>query len=468
MRRLTSDLTCKPLVFVGIKRPHMKPIIAIVGRPNVGKSRFFNRLVGGSRAIVADTPGVTRDRHYAPADWLGQEFIAVDTGGLEFDPAADLSFEISKQSLKAIDEADVIICLFDGQNEPSAADEEVVSRLRRVGVPVIYAVNKIDETEHESLINCYHELGASPIFAVSAEHGRGIDDLLDEAAKHFKKEPEEEDDSRGLRVAVIGRPNVGKSTLINRLSGEDRVVAHDMPGTTRDAIDVKIEFEGKDYVFVDTAGVKRRWGVSERLERATAMRSLRTIDRAQVVLQLIDAADGLTKQDLSLTGFIAEQGKGLILLVNKWDLAEAEWDEYEKRLRKGMGELHDIQIMPISAEKGFNCLKIFGAVSKLDFALGKKVSTSELNRIIQDALDSHHLPVHHGKQVRINYATQTGTHPPTFALFANYPAAVPYTYRRYLVKKLQEALGLVGVPVRIVCRRKRARSNEYGTPKSNV
>lgn len=436
----------------------MHPIVAIVGRPNVGKSRLFNRLIGSRRAIVADTPGVTRDRHYAPAEWAGRGFIAVDTGGLDLDPAADLEREISKQSLRAIEEADVVVCVFDGQNDPTSADREVVEKLRAISKPVLFAVNKIDEELHEDLANLYYELGAHPIIAVSAEHGRGVDELLEEVVRHFPKEKtDKEEKTKGLHIAVVGRPNVGKSTLINRLAGEERVVAHEMPGTTRDSIDVEIDFGGKKYILIDTAGVKRRMGVAEPLEKFTAMRSLKTIDRAGLVLQLIDGAAGLTKQDLHLTGFIADEGKGLIFLVNKWDIlkkSDAEWEEYEKRLRRGMGELADIPIFPISAATGFNCLNIFKGVDRLNRALGKKIPTSELNRILEKALDEHHLPVYRGKHVRIYYITQTGTYPPTFALFANYPSAVPYTYRRYLTKRLQSAIGMVGLPVKIVCRKK--------------
>jgi len=433
----------------------MHPIIAIVGRPNVGKSRLFNRLVGKRKAIVADVPGVTRDRHYAQGDWRGRDFIAVDTGGLDLDPAADLGQHITKQSLMAIEEADVIICLFDAQIEPGAADHEIVSELRKLKKPVIFVVNKVDDEKHMAKLNLYYEFGLDHIFAVSAEHGLGVDDLLDEVLERLPQSipPEDVDEGR-IIVAVVGRPNVGKSTLINRLAGEDRVVAHEKPGTTRDAIDVEIEFEGKQYLFIDTAGVKRRWGVAERLERFTAMRSLRTVDRAGVVLQLIDGAEGLTRQDLHLTSFVQEQGKGMLFLVNKWDLMDADWEEYERRLRRGLGDMSDIAVLPISATTGQNCLKVLSGINALYETMGVKIATSKLNRIVELALDNHHLPVYRGKQVRIYYATQIGTYPPTFALFTNYPAAVPYTYRRYLIRKISEALEVKGIPVKVVCRRK--------------
>lgn len=433
----------------------MKPIIAIVGRPNVGKSRLFNRIVGQRRAIVADEPGVTRDRHYADADWCGKQFIAVDTGGLDLDPRADLEGEVSKQSLLAIEEADVVVCIFDGQRDPTPDDYDVIAMMRKAHKPVIYAVNKVDEAVHETMLGTYYEAGVTELIAVSAEHGRGVDELLERMAQLMPKTAgAQEDAARTHPIAVVGRPNVGKSTLINRLAGENRVVAHEIAGTTRDAIDVEIEFEGRVHTFIDTAGVKKRWGISERLEKFTAMRSLRTIDRSHLVIQLIDGREGLTKQDMHLTGFVAEEGKGLILLVNKWDLMNKDWKDFEDDLRHDLGQLGDVPILPVSAKTGYGCLKIFSELAKMEDGLAARVGTSQLNRILEDALARHHLPSHKGKQVTINYATQTGTHPPTFVLFSNFPAAVPYTYRRYLMNRIKEAIGVKGVPVRVVCRRK--------------
>jgi len=433
----------------------MKPIVAIVGRANVGKSRLFNRLVGATKAIVADQPGITRDRHYADAEWSGREFIAVDTGGLDLDPAADLENEISRQSLHAIEEADAVILLLDGAHDPTPDDRDIVGRLRTIKKPVVIAINKIDEKGHESRISDFHELGAGELFPISAEHGRGVDDLLDEIFRRLPKdETADEGREAGPRIAVVGRPNVGKSTLINRLVGEARVVVHEKAGTTRDAIDVEVKLGGRTYVFIDTAGVKRRWGLSERVEKFTAMRSLRTIDRADIVLQLIDGKEGYTRQDAHLTGFITEEGKGVVLLVNKWDEVDTGWDEYRQSLADEMGQLADVVTLAISAKTGHNCLKIFDRIAALERGLDAKISTSELNKILEEALAAHHLPVHKGKNVRIYYGTQVGTKPPTFALFSNYPAAVPYTYRRYLINKLKDAMGVAGVPLRIVMRRK--------------
>ncbi len=435
----------------------MHPILAIVGRPNVGKSRLFNRLVGARRAIVADVPGVTRDRHYAPGDWRGREFIAVDTGGLELDPAADLERRVTDQSRLAIEEADVIICLFDGRAGPTNAEREIVAALRKVSTPVLYTVNKIDAASTEGEVHAFSELGVDPLFAISAEHGRGVDDLLDAVIEHFPPPVEAAAvPADETTIAVVGRPNVGKSTLINRLAGEERVVAHEVAGTTRDAIDVEIAFDGADYRFIDTAGMRRRVRVAEQMERFTALHSLRTIDRAEIVLQLLDGAEGLTKQDLHLTSFILEEGKGLVLLVNKWDRLqeEAPWEEYERRLRRGLGEMHDLPILPISGLTGYNCLQIFARVRALQDALSRRLSTATLNRVLERALEEHHLPVSRGRPVKIAYATQVETRPPTFLLFANEPKAVPDSYRRYLAKRFQEALGVSGLPVRLVCKRK--------------
>ncbi len=432
----------------------MKPIVAIIGRANVGKSRLFNRLIGYRKALVDDSAGVTRDRHYAPADWSGREFIAVDTGGIDIDPEADIERKITKQSLHAVSEADVVVCVFDGQIDPMPDDRELARRLKKIGKPVIFALNKIDKAQHEERAIEYRRMGVEPFVMVSAEHGRGVDDLLEEVVKHFPKDVMPAPKPAGPRVTVVGRPNVGKSTLINRLAGGERVIVHEKPGTTRDAIDVEIEFDGKQYVFIDTAGVRKHFSVGEHIERFSAMRSLRTIDRSDIVIQLIDATEGLTHQDLNLAGFVAEQGKGMILLVNKWDSMKVEWDEYEKNLRDCLKELRNMDISAISAKTGYHCLKIFEHIDVLDRALDKKVPTSELNRILERALSSHNLPAYKGKAVRVYYVTQTGTRPPTFTLFTNFPAAVPYAYRQYLIHSFQEALEVEGVPVKLIFRKK--------------
>jgi GTP-binding protein len=432
----------------------MKPIVAIVGRPNVGKSRLFNRLIGYRKALVHDTPGVTRDRHYAAADWCGRNYIVIDTGGIDLDPRADIEHKITQQSLAAISEADVVICLFDGQVDPTPHDRDVAEKLRTIGKPVLFAVNKVDEPGHESAAVNYYRLGIEPVFMISAEHGRNVDDLLDKLLSHFPPPGEEEKKSEVPRITVVGRPNVGKSTLINRLAGSERVIVHEMPGTTRDAIDVEVEFEGRRYIFVDTAGIRKTFRIEENIEKFSAVKSLRAVDRSDIVCLLVDAAEGVTHQDLNLAGFVFGEGKGLIMLVNKWDLAEIKWGDYEGRIRDHLKELHDVPLLGISAKTGHNCLKVFERIDRLYGALSTKIATSKLNRILKEALQGHHMPVHRGREVNINYVTQTGTRPPTFTLFANMPAAVPYAYRRYLMRCFEEALGIKGIPIRLVFRKK--------------
>lgn len=432
----------------------MKPIVAIVGRPNVGKSRLFNRLIGYRKALVDDTPGVTRDRHYAAADWCGRNYIVIDTGGIDLDPRANIEHKITQQSLAAISEADVVICLFDGRVDPTPHDRDVAARLRTIGKPILFAVNKIDEAMHESIAANYYRLGIEPVFMISAEHGRNVDDLLDRMLAHFPPLEEEEKKDDMPRISVVGRPNVGKSTLINRLAGSERVIAHEMPGTTRDAIDVEVEFEGRNYVFVDTAGIRKTFRMEEHIERFSAMKSLRAIDRSDIICLLIDAVEGVTHQDLNLAGFIFGEGKGLLLLINKWDLVKIKWNEYEKEIRERLKELHDVPLFGISAKTGHNCLKVFERIDKVCSALSTKVATSKLNKILKEALAGHHMPAHRGKAINVNYVTQTGTRPPTFTLFANMPAAVPYTYRRYLTHRFEEELGIKGIPIRLVFRKK--------------
>jgi len=432
----------------------MKPIVAIVGRANVGKSRLFNRLIGFRKAIVDDAPGITRDRHYAFADWCGKEFIVVDTGGIDLDPAADMERSITAQSMTAIAEADVIICVFDGQIEPMPHDRELARKLKKIGKPVVFAINKIDEALHEANKQYYERIGVDPLVTISAEHGRGVDDLLENVISHFPPVIEKPKKTDALRIAVVGRPNVGKSTLINRLAGSERVVVHEKPGTTRDAIDVDIELEDRHYVFIDTAGVGKHFRVGEKVEKVSALRSFHTIDRSDIVCQLIDATEGLTHQDLNLAGFIREEGKGMLLLINKWDQMKVSWEDFAEDMRYRLKELQDIPFFGISAKTGYHCLKIFEGIDQINKDLDRRVSTSELNRILEEALASHNLPAYRGKAVRIYYATQTGTRPPAFTLFVNYPAAVPYAYRKYLMHKFAEALGIRGVPVKVICRKK--------------
>lgn len=436
----------------------MPPIVAIVGRANVGKSRLFNRLVGYTKAIVADVPGITRDRHYAKADWAGREFVVIDTGGCEFDPTLDLEERVTDQSLKAVAEADVVVLLFDGQHPPLPSDEVLVKRLRRLTRPVIYAVNKIDSAASEGAMAEFTHFGAQQMIPLSAEHGRGVDDLLEVIVSHF---PAHEREARRVtdeqRIAVIGRPNVGKSTLINRLAGEERVIAHELPGTTRDAIDVEVEAAGRRYLFIDTAGIRRGSRHAPSVEKRTTIKSLRAVDRADIACQLIDGSEGLTHGDLELASYAYDQGKGLIFLVNKWDLVTTSWKAYAADVRDRLQDMKSVPLERISAQTGFGCQQIFPFIDRVARARARQLTRGEIASVIAEAVSRHHLPVCRGHEVVISRGEQTGIRPPTFTLFTNFPQGISYASRRYLMHCLSTALGADGIPIRLVLKRSRGR-----------
>lgn len=455
----------------------MHPIVAIVGRMNVGKSRLFNRIVGGRTAIVADMPGVTRDRHYALADWCGHEFIMVDTGGIEFDPASDLERCVTNQSLKAIEEADVIVAVFDGEMGLHTDDEVLVRKLRKLDRPLIVVVNKIDVASREPFLTSFHRLGVNPI-AVSAEHGRGVDELLEaivslslrgdppkagrrgnllqtsDERRSPRPDGARDDSPEGTRVAIIGRPNVGKSTLINRLAGSERVVAHETPGTTRDAIDVEIDVGDKRYIFVDTAGIRRHHRQGTVVEKVTTIKSLKTIEHADVVCLLIDGPEKMTHQDAHLAAYVCERGKGLLVAVNKWDLVKGPWKEYEEDVQESLGDMGGLVVLKLSAKTGTGCDQLLPTIDQLQKALQATLPTAELNRVLEQALQEHHLPLYRGKAMRVFYGTQVKKAPPTFLLFVTDPKGFPLSYRRYLAHRLQEALGATTAPAHMVFRKK--------------
>ena len=433
----------------------MKPFVAIIGRANVGKSRLFNRLTGKSQAIVHDQPGITRDRLYAPCFWAGREFILIDSGGVDLEASSTLDQAVTEQSLMALEEADLIIALFDGTTEPTSTDYELMKRLRNTKKPVLFTMNKIDTDRNEPHVASYYQFGLTSLLLVSAEHGRGIGELLDEVVEKLPKLPEEEEKNKNEpHVAIIGRPNVGKSTLINRFVGEKRVLVHETPGTTRDAIDVAVTYDEKPYLFVDTAGVSKHKLDVYYLEGITTMRTLRTVDRCHIAVLMIDANIGLTHRDRNLADYVFDQGKGLLLAVNKSDLLEKNWEEYIESLRDLLGELRDIPILRLSAKTGQGCLKIFPGIQELYKALGSKLSTSELNKLLERALSEHHLPAYRGKSIRIYYGTQMGTFPPRFVFFSNAPQGIATSYRRYLTKAIKTTLGIRGIPLRLQFRKK--------------
>lgn len=438
------------------------PVLAIVGRPNVGKSTLFNKLLRDRKAIVGDSPGVTRDRNYGEAEWAGKKFQLIDTGGLNLAPNGGLEQNVQKQSRLALAEADVILFLLDGKGGLNPSDRDAADLLRRQEKPVFFAVNKIDSRQRSDNLYEFYALGIDPLFSVSAEHGLGIPDLMDQIVQQFPgseigdKEPEEK--KSRLRIAVIGRPNVGKSTLINRLLGFERSVVDSTPGTTRDALDTPFELEGESCLLVDTAGIRRKAKIDNRLERFSVKHSLRSVDRGDLVIYLLDGVEGVTDQDAQILSYAGQRGKALVLAVNKWDLVSkngADVESYRKEVYYRLSFLDFVPVIFISAATGYGVRKMLRSAGHVLQTYDKKVSTSVVNQALQRIVRAHPAPLAQGKPVKFYYGTQTATRPPTFTLFVNTPKAVPESYQRYLIHQLREDLALDYVPIQLVLRPRR-------------
>jgi GTP-binding protein len=442
----------------------MKSIVAIVGRPNVGKSTLFNRITRTKDALVVNFPGVTRDRHYGDARWNDVEFTLVDTGG--FTEGEDFADEIRFQVHQAIADADVIILLLDGKEGISPFDREIVDILRTVDKPVFYAVNKIDGAEQEVSLADFYQLGLETLYPLSAEHRYGVTDLLDDvidAQAGFVTGPLEDPTHKVIRLAVVGRPNVGKSSLINRILGEKRLVVSDIPGTTRDAIDSVWEMSGKSYLLVDTAGIRRKGKVHRKLEKFSIIKALRSLDRCDVALIVMDAAEGVTDQDISVAGYAFERGCGCILLLNKWDLVEKDSKTakvYYERLREQAKFLNFAPALTISALTGLRVRKIFTQVDEIYEQYARRITTGQLNRFLARATEKNEPSLHRGKRIKFYYAVQTSTKPPTIVCFVNYPQAVHFSYKRYLINQLREETGLDKTPIRIIFRQREGRKKK--------
>jgi GTP-binding protein len=443
-----------------------KPIVAIVGRPNVGKSTLFNRLIGERRAIVQNEPGTTRDRVYGTAEWVGAEFTVIDTGGLQDDdelskdPEATETFILQQtrsQASAAIAEADVIVFMVDILKGATAGDAEIATMLRRADKPTILAANKADSVKRRELVYEFFELGLGEPIGISAYHGNGTGDLLDKIVENLP-EAEEEEEFEGPRVAIVGRPNVGKSRLLNALLGQERSIVSDMPGTTRDSLDTQIEWEDSPLTLIDTAGIRRRGRVEHGIERISVMRSMRAIDRADVVLLLIDATEDFTAQDLHIAGYVEEQKKGLVVVVNKWDLVEKDSHTMEMYRQRAQVQLDFMSYAPvvfISAKLGLRVGQVMDAALTVITERNKRVSTSQLNKVLKDAVAKHQPPSRPGKWVKFFYATQADSAPPTFIFFCNDPKQIHFSYRRYLENELREAFGFNGTPLRLSFRSRR-------------
>jgi len=445
----------------------MKPIVVIVGRPNVGKSTFFNRVTGTRKALVDDFPGVTRDRHYSDAVWNGVDFTLVDTGGFTDNDEDDFAHKIRSQILQAIEDADVIILLLDGKSGISPFDEDVVRILRPLSQPVFFAVNKIDGVEQEGRLYDFYNLGIEKLYPISAEHRYGISDLLDDLIDILPKTVTEEKDDV-VRLAVVGKPNVGKSSLINRILGEKRLVVSNTPGTTRDAIDSACDINGKPYLLIDTAGIRRKARVSKKLEKFSIIKALRSLDRCDVALVVIDAHQGITEQDINIAGYAFDRGCGCILLLNKWDLVEKDSKtskKYYDRLRMEAKFLSFAPIMTISALTGLRVFKIFDLVEEVYNQYVSRIGTGQLNSIFEQAIEENQPSLHRGRRLKFYYATQVAVGPPTFVCFVNYPDAVHFSYRRYLLNQIRDKAGLDKIPIRIIFRKRTGKERSVRSKK---
>ncbi len=435
-----------------------RPLVAIVGRPNVGKSMLFNRLVGQRLSIVEDTPGVTRDRLYAECEWCGRTFDIVDTGGIEPSTDSEILLFMREQAQIAIDAATVIILVTDIRTGVTAADKDVANMLLRSRKPVVLAVNKADSTGiTDPAVYEFYSLGLGDPIPVSAIHGHGTGDLLDECMKYFPEEAEDEEEEDLIRVAIIGKPNVGKSSLVNHILGEKRVIVSDVAGTTRDAVDSVYENQFGRYMFIDTAGIRRKSRVDERVEKFSVMRAQLAIERADVCLIMIDARDGVTEQDTKIAGMAHEAGKASIVIVNKWDLVEKETGTMEKMRKDVMRDLSFMSYAPIlfiSALTGQRTNRIFELINFVNDQSNMRITTGMLNNVLADAQARVQPPTDKGRRLKIYYMTQTGIKPPTFVIFCNSRELFHFSYQRYLENQIRAVFGLEGTPIRIIIRQK--------------
>lgn len=434
-----------------------KGIVAIVGRPNVGKSALFNRIAGRRLAIVEGEPGVTRDRIYAECQWQGRRFILVDTGGIDFGAREGFAALARRQAELAVEEADVILFVVDARDGLVAPDQEVAGALRRSQKPVLVVANKVDHRRLVPQAAEFYALGLGDPLPVSAEHGLGIADLLDRMIQLLPAGGEEDEAEDEVRVAVIGRPNVGKSSLVNRMLGEERSIVTEIPGTTRDALDSHVTRDGIHYTLIDTAGIRRRSRIEEPVERYSVIRALRAVDRADVCVLLLDATELVTEQDKRIAGYAHEAGKGMIIGVNKWDLVEKDdktADRFEEQIREQLGFLQYAPILFLSAKTGQRVHRVFELAHYVANQHALRISTGRLNEVLHQATMRLEPPTDKGERLRIYYGTQSGVKPPTFVLFVNEPKLMHYSYLRYLENQLRENFGFVGTPIRFRLRKR--------------
>lgn len=431
-----------------------KPVVAIVGRPNVGKSTIFNRIVGERVSIVEDIPGVTRDRIYSSAEWLTHDFNIIDTGGIDIGDEPFLE-QIRQQAEIAMDEADVIIFLTNGREGVTSADEVVAKILYRTKKPVVLAVNKIDNPDMREMIYDFYALGFGDPFPISGSHGLGIGDLLDEVAKNFPKEETDEYPDDVIKFSLIGRPNVGKSSLVNAFLGEDRVIVSDIAGTTRDAIDTSYSYDGQEYVIIDTAGMRKKGKVYETTEKYSVLRALRAIERSDVVLVVLNGEEGIQEQDKKIAGYAHEAGKAIVIVYNKWDTVEKDektMNKVTKEIREHFQFLDYAPIVFVSAKTRQRVHALLPVINRVSENHAMRIQSSVLNEVIEDAVAMNPAPTDKGRRLRIYYTTQVSVKPPTFVVFVNDPELMHFSYERFLENRIREAFDFEGTPIRIITR----------------
>jgi GTP-binding protein len=444
-----------------------KTLVALVGRPNVGKSTLFNMLSRSRKALVEDTPGLTRDRNYAEVTVRDKPFVVIDTGGFEPTSPDVMLSQMRTQTLVAIEQAEIIVFLGDGKVGVTPSDHEIVRMLAQTDKKVLYAVNKIDSEKGEDFAVDFYSLGVDRIFPVSAITGYGMDEFLDALLEQIPEQTRTESSVETapepmIKVAVVGRPNVGKSTLINLLLGEERLVANPEPGTTRDSIDTVVRYYGKEYLFIDTAGIRRRSRIVDRVEKYSVIKAFRSIDRADIVVVIMDARETVTEQDARIAGYAFEKGRGVILVLNKWDLIvknSTTMNRYVDEVRNSLKYLDHAPVLTTSALKGTRAAKLFGLIDELNVRYRKRISTSELNKFLEQVVKGYPPGMHRKtKRIKIYYLTQVQSAPPTFMFFANYPESIHFSYKRFLENRLREGFDFDGAPIRLVFKKRQGKS----------
>lgn len=435
-----------------------KPVVAIVGRPNVGKSTLFNRLAGTRISIVESEPGITRDRIYADIEWQDEKFILIDTGGIETDSDDIIISKIRQQAQLAIEEADLLLFVVDGRSGITNLDEEIAGYLRKTNKKIILVINKVDDFSLvDEIIWQFYALGFEEMMPLSAEHGKNIGDLLEKIIENLPEIAEEEEDSEVLNIAIVGKPNVGKSSLVNYIAGQERSIVSDIPGTTRDAIDTLVEVNGIKYNLIDTAGLRRKARIKESIEYYSVIRTLRAIDRADAVLMVIDARDGVTTQDKRIVGYAHDSGKAIVLAVNKWDLIEKDSKTMEEYKKDIYDELKFLTYAPITFISALTGQRVTEALELLEYVVDQnslRIKTGLLNEVLEEAFLLREPPGYRGKKLKLLYATQVGIKPPTFLLFVNDPELMHFSYERYLENALRDAFGFVGTSIRIILKKR--------------